>query len=577
MCLKLSVIAVVLTCGGLVAGQPAATQPASLPLEVERVVRYVPDDACLVVVVPSVEGLAAGLSGFGKATAIPDLAEMTARTLLAEVVDRGAVALNPSGALLLALSPGHDEPVLIASSSVDEGWKTATQPGLLRDDVPLYEFGSEQLLAASASGVVVFARERGELRRALDATGQFAARFQEAAAGALDQRHVVVYADMAGWKDEIERAISLAGQGMSLGMMATGPDVEASLQIWTWLLERLKQTVLDVRVCVGTVRVDARGVLVDGRASFRSDSGVAGYLRQVRRPARDLLRGLPAGETPLVIAYEWEDAPGADGFNTAMAKALLGMESLKQRLGADKLESMVKQSIELNRKLPGSSAVFDFGTEGQGVLYWGIYLTQEGEAVQRGMRKICELTPELMSAWGTFPAAMAPCAAEQVAGVAVDVFEINFETEDSPRQPMVEVLYGERPALLMAPHPEGVAYSFGPRVDARRKLSQLLATDAAPLAKDARVADLFKTLTPGPQLCLLVDIPAAVSSARGLSEQLGVPLPPLEVGRAATPWAGFTVYLEPEAVRMELFVPAAPIKAIAELVEEYEGPAGEAH
>jgi len=328
---------------------------------------------------------------------------------------------------------------------------------------------------------------------------------------------------------------------------------------------------------VASLRVDARGVFLDSRATFSPDSGVAKYLAQVHSPQRDLLRGLPAGAGPVVMSYEWEEGPGAEGFSVALSRALLGMESLKERFGAEQLEAVVKQSVELNRKVPGSSAVFEFGPAGKGVLYWGLYLTREGDSVRRDMRKICELTPELLGAWGAFPAAMTPRAAEEIAGVGVDVYELKIEADASPRQPVVEALYGKDPVLLMAPHPEGVAYVFGPSEDARQKLVAMLKPEAPPLSKDAHVADVFKVLTPHPQLCVLADLPGLVTSIAGILEQFGVPLPPLEVGGGDLPWAGFTFYLEPAAPRFEFFVPAAPIKAIVKTVRELEGKPDEAY
>jgi hypothetical protein len=554
-----------------VAAQSATTSAVALPPQVERALRYVPDDTHLAVVVPSVDALVVGLSAFGKATGLPDVAEVTARGLLDKVLDQGAAALDTTGPLLLALTAGHDEPLLIAALKSDESWKAATQPTVLRDDVLLYEFGPDRYVAASVGGVAIFAREKAELRRALDATGAFGPRLVREAGALLSQRQVVFYADVTAWQDTIDTRLDLVAQATSVGMVAAGPEGEASLQVWNWMLERLKRMLVDGQVYVGSGRVNAQGVFVDSRATFKPDSSVERYLKELRRPKHDLLRGLPAGEGPIVMAFEWEEAPGAEGFNAALAKALMNMESIRQKVGAEKLEAVLQQSVEMNRKVPGASAVFGFSPEGQGLLYWGLYLTQEGGPVQREMRRLCELTPELMSAWGAFPAAMTPSAPEEVAGVAADVYQFNFEAQDSPRQPMVEMLYGKNPALYMAPHPEGVAYAFGPREEARARLARLLNREAAPLSKDPRVVDLFKVLTADPQMCILADIPGILRSAAGLLEQVGLRLPTLELGAAQTPLAGFTFYLEPAAPRVELFVPAEPIKALVDIVKELEG------
>jgi hypothetical protein len=557
--------------------EPPATQPAALPPQAERVLKYVPDDARLVVVVPSVDALATGLSAFGTAAGIPELADLTARRVLEKSLDKSATALDTGGPLVLALSAGQDEPILIASLASEESWKAATQPSALGNDVLVYEFGPDRLIAASTGGVALFARERGDLRRGLDATGQFAPRFAAAVGPWLAERQAVVYVDVTAWREELDTGISLAAQRIPGGMTMAGPDAEAGLQMFNWMLEGVKRLVLETRTFVASTRVDARGVLLDSRATFVPDSGVARYLAQVRRPQRDLLRGLPAGAGPVVMSYEWEEEPGAEGFSSTMTRALLGMESLKEKLGAEQLEAVVKQSIDLNRKVPGTSAVFGFGPAGKGVLYWGLYLTREGDAVRRDVRKICELTPELLGAWGAFPAAMTPRAPEEVGGVTADVYELKIEADASPRQPVVEALYGKEPMLLMAPHPEGVAYAFGPSEDARQKLAGLLKPDSAPLSQDPHVTDLFKVLTPNPQLCVLADIPGLLTSVTGILEQFGLPIPSLEVSGGDTPWAGFTFYLDPATPRIEFFMPAAPIKTISKAVRELEGKPDEAY
>jgi hypothetical protein len=388
---------------------------------------------------------------------------------------------------------------------------------------------------------------------------------------------VVCYVEVATWNEQIEAQMAKLAQGMYMGMAAAGPQAEVGIQLWNWMFERFKKMVFETQTLVATARVDGQGVLLDGRVSFVPDSVLARFLKQVVRPKRDLLRGLPAGETPFVMAFDWENAPGAETFNEALAKALLSMESLREKVGADKLAAVVQKSVEMNRKVPGSSVAFSFGSGGKGLLYWGLYLTQEAGPVQRDMRAICELTPELMSAWGTFPTAMRAGRPEQIGGVAADRYQFDVGAESQPRQPMLEVLYGKDPTLYMVPHPEGVAYAFGPQEAARETLVKLLDPDAPRLRRDPRVTALFQALSPEPQLCVLIDIPALARSMVGLLEQCGIALPSMALGEQKAPLAGLTFYLEPDVVRGELFVPAEPIKAIIEFVEGCEGPRKDAY
>ena len=559
------------------AAQPTSTQSSTLPAQVAAVLKYVPDDTSLVAVVPNLDGLAGGVAAFGKAIGVPDVADVNARELLSDLLGKGAQALNTSGAFVVALSATHEEPLILALLTSDESWKSTTQPTTLRDNVLLYEFGADRYVVAATGGVAIFAREKSELPRALDASGRFAERFAKEAGRLVGQRQVVCYVDVSAWNDQIEAQMAKLVQGMYMGMAAAGPQAEIGIQLWSWMLERFKKTVLETQTLVVTLRVDGQGVFLDSRVSFQPDSTLSRFLKQVVRPKRDLLRGLPAGETPVVIAFDWENAPGTETFNEALAKALLGMESLKEKIGADKLAVVIQKSVEMNRKVPGSSVAFAFSPAGQGLLYWGLYLTPEPGPVQGHMRAICELTPELMSAWGTLPTALRAQQPERFDRVAADVYQFDLGAESRPRQPMLEILYGNNPTFYMAPHPDGVAYAFGPQADAHDKLAQLLDPNAPRLDRDPRVAALFKTLAPEPQFCVLVDIPALAQSMAGMIEQFGVPFPPLELGAQKTPLAGLTFYLEPEDMRGELFVPAEPIQALIKVVEGLEGKPKEAY
>lgn len=572
-------LALVLTLTGplLALAQPPATQPGKLPPSLERVVKYVPDDAHLVIVVPSIDDLAKGVQAFGKAMGVADSSCASPLEMLSEHLGNMAAAIDTNGALVVALSAEREEPLLIASLTSDEKWRSTTQPTPLGESAQLFEFGPDRYVAASLGTVAIFAREKAELRRALDSGGKFGARLAAETAHLLEQRQVVVYIDVPAWREQIESQMAVVAQSMYLGMAAAGPDSEAAMQLWNWMLGQVKKTVTETQTYVASARIDVQGVFADSRVTFKPDSYLARYLKQVRRPGRDLLRGLPAGEIPMVMAFEWEDDAETVGFNEALCKAVLGMESLKEKLGAEKLDAVMKRSIALNHKVPGSNAVFSIAPDGGGMLYWGLYLTKDGPSVQRELRGIFEAAPDMMSAWGSFPAAMRPQESEKFGSVEADVYQLNFSSDGTPVQPMLQAVYGKDPTLYMAAHPEGVVYAFGPQEQARKKLTQLLASSEKPLCKDPRVVEVFKTLTANPQLCVLIDLPAMVKGIAVMVDQMGLPFPKFEITATSVPLAGCTLYLEPDAVRGELYLPAESIKPLIKAFEDFEEPAGKAY
>ncbi len=538
---------------------------------IQRILKYIPDDAKVVVMVPALDDLVAGLRAFGKTIRVEDLADLNVRDLLEEAVGEGVAAMDTAGPLILVVAAGRDEPLLIAAAAGPQAWKSQTQPSRLGPDAWLVEFGPQHGLAASVGDVIIFGREKADLRGALDSTGRHAARLGQEVGQLLERGQIVVYVDVPAWKEELDTQLELVSQALSVGMTLAGPEAEMGVRVCSWLLERARTVLAETESCVSTLRIDGRGVFADFRAAFKAEGQVAGYLGQVQRPRRDLLRGLRAGDGPLVFAFEWVDGPGVEGLNSALTRAILSAESLKAQVEAERLEGFLKKSLEVHRRMSGTNAAFSLVPDGQGLLYWGLYLTNEGEAVRSDLRGICETTtPELMSAWGAFPIGIGSRESERIGPVEADAYQFDFSQARQPMQPMLAALYGKNPTFYMAPHPEGVAYTFGPRSQARDKLQVLVTGQEAPLSADPRVVELFRILRPDPQFCLLMDIPGTVKCFAGLLEHFGVPIPPLAPGDRKLPLAGFTMYLEPRAVRAELFVPAEPLTALIKLAEGLE-------
>lgn len=544
------------------AGQSPTTQPVKIPPELERVLKYVPDDTHLVVVVPSLDQLMSGLTQFSKAIGVDD----PEIDILEEPLGEAAAAVNTAGPLVLAVSAEREDPLLIVSLTSTESWKATTQPTTLPDDVLVFELGDERYAAVSEHQVAIVARERAELQRALRSTGERGRRFLSQNREWLGRRQVVVQIDVPAWRAVLEQHLDMIELSTSVGMA----DVEASLQIWEWLFKQIKEAIFEVETYAASLRFDADGASFEQRAVVKPDGHIGRYLKAVRKPKRDLLRGLPSGGA-MAFASEWEEPAGKHGFYEALVKVMMQMESVKEKLGAENVEAVTKTCTEMYRQLSGSSGVLTTAPGGRGMVFGGLYLTKEGPAVQRSMRTILELYPDMMSAWGPLPSATVRCEREKISGVDTDVYHFSFETEDVQLQPVLEAFYGQDSAMYMAPHPEGVFFALGPQEHARKAVSQALAGQTAPLSKDKRVAALMESLSPDPQICLLVDIPQVFELGVAMMQEVGAPIPALVVGGKGLPLAGCTFYLEAQAVRAEVFVPTEPIKA---LVEAFEGLAG---
>jgi hypothetical protein len=546
--------------------QSTASQPTTLPAELSRVLQYVPDDTHLLVVVPSLERLVDGLTGFGKALGVEDLTKLTTADILEEPLGRHAGTLAARGPFVLALSAQQSEPLLLGLAGDVETLAATSKPTELADGVTQFELGERGFLAITREKVAVITRERTQFQRAFRSTGQQARRVSALPGSWLNQHHCLLLVDVPPWQEWLQQQLDTISQTAYMGMAAAGPEAETGLQFWKWFFEQFGKLVKETRSYAATLRVDERGVLFQDRVTVQPDGSVARYLKDVRPVQRDLLRGLPTGGA-LVFGAEWELPANTETLEELMLKAILRTDLLKDRVGDEKFEAAMARSAALHRKMPGYNGSFNVGGKGQGMQFAGVYLTAEGAAVMKDMREMFEICPDIMNAWGNLPSTTVKCDTEQVSGAEAQVYRFVFD-RNSPAQPMLQAVYGEDATLYMAPHPEGVAYALGAREAAREMLARSLAKDAPQFSRDPRVLSLFETLTPHPQFCLLIDLPPLCKAIGTMVQELGVPFPPLDIGDQPGPLAGLALYLEPSAVRSEIFVPSAPLKRLIKAFEK---------
>lgn len=560
----------------LLAALPSAQAASEPPLTavdpgVATLLAQVPDDVHMLVIVPNVARLTAGVTAFGRAASIEDLCAVSATQVLADTLGDSARAIRADGPAILAFSARRDEPLLLATVSKENDWRTDSSSRQLSDEVLLHEFGADQHVVAQRGDVVLIGRDVPELRRALDAPGRLGAKVSEALRSTSGQGDVSVYIDVTGWHDEFNMRMAVLRQTMYMGMAAAGPDAEAGMVVWNWILDSVRRAASDARVLTAHLRVDGRGVFVESEVTFAPDSTLGKYLAQARRSERDLLRGLPAGDAPIIVAYEWQDEPGTVGCNLALNRAMLGTDAVREKLGDERVKTVLARSEQICQKVPGANGCFGVSPAGDGLMYWGLYLTTDCAAVRDDMRALCDATPELMSCWGTFPSTAMKRVKEEVAGVQADAYRFDFTDDDSAMaqqmRPVMEAVYGKQPTLYLAPHREGISFAFGPDTAARAKLTEILQDTSQALKDSPRVCKVQEALAAHPQACVLADVPALVRTLSVMMNRLGVPgLPALkEVTSADLPLVGVGVYFDGPKLRVCSWVPVEPVAALVDI------------
>ncbi len=556
------------------AGTAAPTTQMVMPPGLEHALKCVPDDTHLAVVVPNLEELAVGCGAFGRAIGAEPMSAESVTDRLRRLLGERVADLDRTGPLILAVPAENANPVMIGMVNGVGTWQAAPRPAELPEDVRLFEVGDEHWAAVTKDRVAILAREKEDLQRALRASGRFASRWTQQATDQWAGRQIVLWIDVPAWRGLVEERLAVVTQGIHLGMAAAGPEAETAIELWKALLEQGRKLLADTETVVVAARIDADGLLLSSRAVFKADSGAARYLQQVRKTKRDLLRGLPAGECALLFGCEWEMPAESVTLNEVFAQAVFNLSTLKEKVGAEKLEAALRKNAAIYRQVSGYNAGFLAAPGGAGLLYCGLYLSGDGVAVQRELRAVCDMCPELMNAWGTLPSASLVRESEQIAGVEADAYRFRFGDDAAPAQIAVQAVYGKDPVLYTAPHADGVAYVFGPREGARELLGRLLAVKDQSAAKNKRIAAFLAAVSPDPQGCLLIDAPRLFGMLRIMTERLGAPVPPVEIPDKDLPLIGCTMYLEPQAVRGELLVPAAPIEAIFSAVKQLEGNGG---
>jgi hypothetical protein len=552
-----------------------ADGPAGVSPDVERVLRYVPDETKLLVVAPEISRFVKGVNAFGEAIGMRRMARFEARHVFVDSECLRARLLDLDGPFVVAVSTRGAEPVLVTTivEADRSDWKPAEVSVALPAGMQVYDLGDEGFAAVSGD-LAVLSRQADELQRAIGSSGAFGRRFAAAHAEQLAKRDLVVHADLPAWRDFMEQRLELFAQGAYMGM-AGAPSPEAALQLWTWAVEQIRKMMAEALTYTVAANLSAEGAFLEDRIRLRSDGDVARYLRSVRKPERDIFRGLPAGRSAFVFAQEWELPEDVTGINESLVKVMLRQGAMATKGEGEAFERALQRSLAAYRKISGTSGVFMQSECGKGLVYYGMYLTSDGEAVREDVRAVCELCPEMMDVWGPCSGQRPTVAQERFGTLTADVYRFSNGDTESPAAAMFDPIYGKGAALHMATVPGGVFYVFGQAPTARSVLQRQASSSSSPLSSDPRVVALKKRLSAHPQLCVLVDLPQTIDLVTTMVRAMGAPMPTMSMPDAPMPLAGAAFYLQPDGVRTEAWVPAPPLHALLDAMEKVQARAQE--
>jgi hypothetical protein len=543
---------------------------------VARLLAHAPRDADAVVVVRSVVDLAAGIAAFGRGSGIDDLADVEPGGLLDTVDLLGNRAgLNVGGPLVVALSAGQPGPLVVCELRDARAWLEAAEAVPLEAGYYAVELAGARAYAALAGKVLMLGHDEQAVesaaRRATGAGEQWPARFREW----LSADQAVVLVRVRSWAPLALPVLGAVEASMQMGAAVSGSGDEAALEMVRWCFAQAREVLGQAEMGMLGVRVGRDGLRVRKALTFTAGGTVAEYLRTITRTKRDSLRGLPDDPGLLVMAFEWEAPAGAKSLGSRMLDVLLRNERIKERVGSAAFEQAYQAIMQMQDGLSGYNVLVGLAVPEQVMAVDCVYFTNQPQALLDNMRRAYATDPEFLGAFAAGGTMSVDCRTDEVEGRTAQVFELSFETADEQARRMIEALYGRKMTMYGVAREQDVVFASGPAAQARARLSRLLRGVGTPLAENRRVGAARGAISPDPQVLLLVDVPKLFEFAVRMAQTIGGPMPRLEIPRVEAPLVSSGVYLDADALRIELFVPAEPIRVVVDTLERAKRGAGD--
>jgi len=515
--------------------------------------------------------LVAGLAAFGKAIDVEELATIDKQELIeelqeSELFETVAEVLGSVETFALALGPSHEEPLAILSVR-DPHALAMFKMAIEVEEAAAPESRDE--FAKVVGNVVIWGMDEQLVEAAATASGKVGARMRKELTSLGAGNNVLVWIDVPAWKVQIDQALTMAESILQMGMAMAGPEAEAGMGLWKWIFDSCRTLVNETQVYGVAVRVGADGIFGADVAKLKPDGAIAGYLKKARKSQADLLRGLPDERAAIIFGCEWMLPGGTETLSEMALKAILAGPTPETQPADQERAAKIKRAIAAYGQLSGYNGAGMFAPGGKGIPAAGLYMTKNPKLLMQNMQALTEVSTQMMGAFAPGVSVESTRRQETIGAVPADVYTFVFETEDEQAGDMLTAMYGESLTLYVAPHSEGVLYAQGPAETAREQMSKLLAGGGGKLSKSPDVAAALKTISPNPQMCLLVDLAPVFGWAMDLAGAAGEPVPDIDLPEK-TPYVAFGFYLERDTLRAEMWVPAPAIKMVVEAIEEAE-------
>ncbi len=539
----------------------ATTAPVVLAqASIESVFKQLPDKAAMVVVIPSPEQLAGGLAAFGKAVGADEMGEMTVSEMLEEMEIPAPGTVDTAGPAAFAITADNTEGVLICTLKDGAKWKTESaakdgEGGLLMvEEVGDYSF-------ALAGNVLIMSPSAELAKLALKGSDGFAAKLK-AAGPALDKNQAVLWIDTVALQPMIREGMASMEPMIMMGMSMAGPQAQSMGGMVKWMLEQVRTVTSEAQTVAIAARINADGVHLSKNVAFKDDGSIGGYLKSVKKPGKDLLRGVPDGRYPFALGFEWESSGESsklmEGFINAMFEGLKTADAA----GADEIKAKLDKGLEMFRKTTGGVGVLAQAADKKMVAS-NIYFAAEAAGMMDAFASYVEITPKLMGMVAPGVKIDIKSTTDRVGEAEARILEFTMSGENPQMLQQLEAMYGNPMTIAAAASQNGLAMTTGGGAAAREALAALLA-GGGPFSGNAQVQAAMKTVAEKPQVVMLLDLPKLMALGIGMAGSMGAPMPPIAMPDKAVPLIIGAGYLNPTEIAWELDVPTAAIRPVVD-------------
>lgn len=547
----------------LVAAVPTSAAPG-----VDALIKHIPDDAGLALVVPNFETALAGMRSFVQAIGDPDNAsqELTTEAVLKNAPG-GPAAWNPAAPFVLAVMPEYDAAVMLVPTPDMGAWRSAVQPRETEDGLLAFDHDGAEVFVATRENILCMSDNQRAVRAAVNATGKFAIRYHDHAEALARAHHAVVYIDIPSWKVMLDQNLQMGEMMMQMAASMAG-NAPATAVTMNFLFERLRELMGDVDANAIGVSIGADGLRLHNALFLRPESKLSQYMAGLGRPQTDILRGLPDIDSGVVFGYEWKIPPKTDSFFEQLftqLEATIDSAALDDPAATRRALRVLRDAMALDG---ASVAMIDGGEKGLGWL--GVYLTDEPDRIITAMRSFqnTAVMEAYMDLWMPGVTMEVHSSQQQLAGTDVDIFRADMKTDDPELSKAFTALYGTDMTTVLARTPEGVHYAVG-RENTARDLAELaLSGERGALSKSPAVQAALRDLPPHPQILILIDPARLVQFGLATATAVGMPPPPAALKLGDVRYASVAMYLDEAAITTELRLPADTVKPVMDYFAE---------